>query len=942
MRPIKLTISAFGPYAGETVIELDKLGRNGLYLITGDTGAGKTTIFDAITFALYGEPSGSTRETSMLRSKYADDDTDTFVEMIFTYGTERYTIRRNPEYQRPKKRGEGFIKQAPDASLTKPDGSVIAGNRPVNEAVRVLLGIDRAQFTQIVMIAQGDFLKLLIASTDDRKAIFRRIFQTDAYQMLQNKLKDDAGELRDKYDDLKKSINQYISGTACAEEDVLQIELRKAQKGELPLVDTLHLLDTLIRQDEGKLTVAKEDLDKIDEELEKIIKELTLHEQQNKMREDLTKSINLLVEEKGKIPGFEEKHALANARKPEAEGFTGEIATLTEKLPRYDELEQLVKQIDENAKKFTAKKTRRQEFEGKLQKAKETLKNDKAELAALSDVAAKIAKLQGEIEVIKDRLGRVQNLKGQHSAYTGNLAKLANAQKTYRDARDAAQKAGAQYEAKNRSFLDAQAGILARGLSDGNPCPVCGSLSHPVLAVCPEEAPGEKEVNEAKKAADKAQTDSSNASAAAAKIKGETENQRSELAKNAQSLELGGFAGESDADAAGKLHADPAEKFSSDEFADLLMREIAKVKGRILEKERLLQSEKNREKRKAELDISVPDLDKKIEEANPKMANLINEITALETENKVLDANRDKLAAQLAFENKGAAEKYIRELSQKKKAIEDAIEKSKSALEGQTDLCKGLEAKINTLNGQLEDAKVIDAVQSTARRDELNAKNKARTDEILSISTRLNNNRGACGNIHKQQKDMISVEERWAWIKSLSETANGNLAGKEKVMLETYVQAFYFDRIIRRANMRLLSMSNMQYELIRSTNAGDKKSQSGLDLNVVDHYNATQRSVKTLSGGESFMASLSLALGLSDEIQSSSGGIRLDTMFVDEGFGSLDEDTLAQAMRVLNNLAESNLLIGIISHVSELKEKIERQVIVTKGKSGGSRVEIVC
>ena len=295
----------------------------------------------------------------------------------------------------------------------------------------------------------------------------------------------------------------------------------------------------------------------------------------------------------------------------------------------------------------------------------------------------------------------------------------------------------------------------------------------------------------------------------------------------------------------------------------------------------------------------------------------------------------------MAFGNKKAAQNHLDLLEKSKREILLAIDKSKEAVDNQKVLCKELESKVDLLKNQLKDAVEVDAESLIGMRDSLEDIKISCNRKILAINTRLNKNKEAVENILSQQKIMLDVEERMIWVKTLSDTANGTVSGKEKIMLEAFVQSFYFDRVIQRANLRFMVMSDGQYELVRNDKSTDLRSQGGLDLNVIDHYNASERSVKTLSGGESFMASLSLALGLSDEIQSSSGGIRLDTMFVDEGFGSLDDDALAQAMKVLHSLAESNLLIGIISHVSELKHKIEKQIVVTKGKGDGSQASII-
>ena len=297
MRPIKLTVSAFGPYAGRTVLDLDKLGANGLYLITGDTGAGKTTIFDAITYALYGEASGDNREPSMFRSKYAEADTPTEVELVFSYAEKTYTVKRNPEYDRPKSRGDGFTTQKAEAQLQYPDGRVVTKQRDVDNAIRDIMCINRSQFLQIAMIAQGDFLKLLLAPTEDRKKIFRQIFKTQLYQDLQDRLKRESGQLNDKCEAARSSIKQYIDGISCDENDVLSIEVEKAKSGILPTTDVIDLVDRLLSQDNDKKSVIEKSISDADKKLEIVNANLGKIEAKEKAQTALEKAQNDLAAE---------------------------------------------------------------------------------------------------------------------------------------------------------------------------------------------------------------------------------------------------------------------------------------------------------------------------------------------------------------------------------------------------------------------------------------------------------------------------------------------------------------------------------------------------------------------------------------------------------------------------------------------------------------------
>ena len=351
MRPIKLTVSAFGPYAGKTVLDLDKLGENGLYLITGDTGAGKTTIFDAITYALYGEASGDNREPSMFRSKYAEATTPTEVELVFSYAGKTYTVKRNPEYERPKSRGEGFTTQKAEVQLIYPDGRVVTKQRDVDNAIRDIMGINRSQFLQIAMIAQGDFLKLLLAPTEERKKIFRQIFKTQLYQDLQDRLKKESGQQNDKCDAAHNSIKQYIDGITCDENDVLSIEVEKAKNGLLPVKDVMDLIDRLLTQDRGKKTDIQKSISDADKALEIVNANLGKIEAKEQTQKALDQAQNSLTRENEASLALKAAFDIEKGKISEREQLAEEKARIEAEFPRYEALAVLEKQIknDENA-----------------------------------------------------------------------------------------------------------------------------------------------------------------------------------------------------------------------------------------------------------------------------------------------------------------------------------------------------------------------------------------------------------------------------------------------------------------------------------------------------------------------------------------------------------------------------------------------------------------
>lgn len=920
MRPIKLTMSAFGPYASKTVLELDKLGTSGLYLITGDTGAGKTTIFDAITFALYGEASGDNRESTMFRSKYASADTPTEVELTFIYAGKEYYIKRNPEYDRPKTRGEGFTTEKANAELHYPDGRVVTKLREVDRAVEEIMGIDRNQFTQIAMIAQGDFLKLLLASTDDRKKIFQKIFRTRCYYVLQERLKNESGKLGKEYETISASIRQYINGIVCDEDDVLSIKVKNAKAGMCSTEETLELLSTLIAND-------KEEEEKIDAEqknigksLEEITVTLTNHETWSKARKSLEKSKSDLGEALERLEILKTNFQSEEANKPKVEAIRNQIAAIEAEIPEYQELDAKIKEKD------TLQKTTDKLSED-LTKQKEKLESIKKELEVLSEerkTLEKADKEKSELEAKRqkeeDKRKAVKDISKELKALDKLEKQLKKDQEAYSELAEDVQQKDKEYQRLFKLYLDEQAGIIAETLADGVPCPVCGSTSHPIKAVKAENAPTKEQLDESKSIYEAAQKEAQNASEKAANTKGQKDEKR---------------------DAVLAMLGETFGDVTIDDADELIKSKMAEIAAVLEEVQNAIDEQQKKIDRRNEIDELLP-------KKNKERDDLINSISE---NDKTLSGNNatlislktriDELVEKLKYESEKKAKEVKKELQGEQKKLEDAYKAADDAVKSQNEKIAGYNAAIEEAKKTLADAKEIDEESIKAKQKELKSRNSEIDAEKKVINARKAANESAEKEIKAKSAEVLAVEAKWSWVKALSNTANGNISGKEKVMLETYIQMTYFDRIIARANTRFMVMSGGQYELKRRKEAENNRSQSGLELDVIDHYNGTERSVKTLSGGESFKASLSLALGLSDEIQSSAGGIKLDTMFVDEGFGSLDDESLDQAMRALQNLTEGNRLVGIISHVNELKERIDKQIVVTKEKSGGSKITII-
>ena len=920
MRPIKLTMSAFGPYASKTVLELDKLGTSGLYLITGDTGAGKTTIFDAITFALYGEASGDNRESTMFRSKYANADTPTEVELTFVYAGKEYYIKRNPEYERPKTRGEGFTTEKANAELHYPDGRVVTKLREVDRAVEEIMGIDRNQFTQIAMIAQGDFLKLLLASTDDRKRIFQKIFRTRCYYVLQERLKSESGKLGREYDNISASIRQYINGIVCDEDDVLSIKVRNAKSGMCSIEETLELLSTLIGNDKIEEEKLDEEQKGISKSLDEITVTLTNHKTWSKARKSLEKSNSDLSEAIETLEMLKTNLQSEEANKPKVEDIRNQIAAIEAELPEYQELDAKIKERD-TLQKGTDKLSK------KITEQKENLESLKKELEVLSGerkTLEKADKDKSELEAKKqkeeDKRKAVKEIAKELKALEKLEKQLKKDQEEYSGLSNTIQQKDKEYQRLFKLYLDEQAGIIAETLADGIPCPVCGSTTHPIKAVKSENAPTKEKLEESKTAYESAQVEARKASEKAAKAKGQADEKR-----NAVLAMLTEMFGNVTIDDAGGLIKDKIAEISAS--LENLQNDIAAQQDKI---DRRVEIDELLPKRKTEGE----DLSALISENEKTISGNGATITALKT-------RIEELAHKLKYESEKKAKCSKKNLQDEQKKLEDAYADAEKAVNLQNEKIAGFKAAIKEAENTLSDVKEIDEDSVKAKQKELKAQNSEIDKKKKVINARKSANESAEKEIRAKAADVLAVEAKWSWVKALSNTANGNISGKEKVMLETYIQMTYFDRIIARANTRFMVMSGGQYELKRRKEAENNRSQSGLELDVIDHYNGTERSVKTLSGGESFKASLSLALGLSDEIQSSAGGIKLDTMFVDEGFGSLDDESLDQAMRALQNLTEGNRLVGIISHVTELKERIDKQIVVTKEKTGGSNIKLL-
>lgn len=919
MRPLKLTMSAFGPYAETEVLDFELLGSSGLYLVTGDTGAGKTTIFDAITFALYGEASGNAREPAMLRSKYAAAKTPTEVELTFLYGGNTYTVKRNPEYLRPKERGDGFTKKAADACLTMPDGKVITKLKDVNTAIRQIVGLDREQFAQVSMIAQGDFLKLLLADTKERQSIFRSIFNTHLYVQLQNKLKEEANAVWVQWKDAGQSLRQYMAGIVCAEDSPHQEAAAAAKNGEVPASEVLALLDVLLEEDNRTLDALTVELAQTEQQAEQISALLVQSDTRNRVQRTLddcrTRHSAAAAQLETRKAALEAQQALL----PKQEELRSAISGIQLSLPDYDQLETLSARLNARENDLRRAQTACAAAGRTCETLSAELQQLEAERAGLESVATQQERVAAQLTQLGEQQARLRKLLSDISAFEEKTAKLAEAQHAYLTASEKAAALQQIYLQKNQAFLSEQAGIIASTLADGVPCPVCGSTSHPSPALLSDHAPTEVDVKAAKRTADTALQLAADASSAANEQKGKVSTAEAALLADIAAI-LGAY---SIAD---------SRNAAEDAMAAL------NTRLQLLHTER--QTLEQAQKRKDTLDSTIPAKESALADALKTAGAEKEQIASLTA---AIDALRTQLASlseKLRFDSKAAADAEISRLQGHLTQMQQSLQLAEANHARCDKELTALAAQTVQLSAQLEGMPQLDAVSLNDQKQQLSARKALLSGKIQDLRIGITLNTTARDHIRGKEQELKRIDEKMRWLRALSNTANGQIPGKEKIMLETYIQTTYFDRIIVRANVRLMKMTGGQYELKRRRTALNNQSQSGLELDVVDHYNGTERSVKTLSGGESFKASLALALGLSDEVQMSTG-IRLDTLFVDEGFGSLDPESLEQAYRTLAGLTEGNRLVGIISHVSELKEKIDRQILVTKAKTGGSHARII-
>ena len=934
MRPNKLVLSAFGPYASKVELDLSKLGENGVYLITGDTGAGKTTIFDAITFALFGKPSGDIRDVKTLRSEYANEEIETYVELDFIYHDEEYHIYRRPEYTYTHVQKNGEVKQrskATDAYFILPNGDRIVKPTEVTKQVEQLLGMKRDQFRQIAMIAQGSFLEILNADTKERGRLFEKVFMTSKYSVLMDRLNQMAKESSIALNDAKLRLQQIISDIRVPE--ILQEQYEQtlktfAMNDIQPVYD---LLDNIIIGAKKGIENLQKQKEQVQKQLQKSRKEET---EKTKQLQDLL-SLEKLLKEK---PVKEEKANLYTERlKTDGEKYRIQIdalkkeqAQIEHELPEYAGLTKLTAKLAEIKKQGSSvlKDLETKTILKKQLDADLTLKQKEAQI--LTDSELSLNKLFIKEEEIEKKISAFYHASMIQSNYQNAVDNLKEKTQFLQESTDRKAMLQKQYDDAQLSYFANQAGLLASRLIKGEPCPVCGSIEHPHPASYSDQLVTQEEINQYKKKADQVEKEYQVSSKACvdANLKMSTLQNELELVLKSvteQTIPLGNV------------------KTFIDEHTVQLKKEQKEISTRIKQ----LQQQS---KRYQELLKMIPKLQQKLTALAEEVSQ--SEITQakLSVEHEQIQKQVQETTAKLKYSSETEAKNRVailaKQILEYQQQIDQLANESKLAM----DELVYVSAQIDMLREKVDSS--IDEIP--LQKNQLGLLQaeienlQVQQEEILKSTHDTQMYESDAQDTKKKIKSESDAYQtklsRYSSLRELADVAMGNgRSSKEKITLQEYVQIAYLDRMIHKANERYLSMSNQQYQLVRSAGTKDKRSHEALDLDVIDFSNGSIRPVSSLSGGESFIASLALALGMSDEIQSQAGGIQIDTMFIDEGFGTLDQDSLNNAIQTLMKLSGENRLVGIISHVKELKERIHKGIIVTKDLHGshGSAAKVI-
>lgn len=993
MMPISLTLSAFGPYPDTITIDFESFQEDGLFLITGPTGSGKTMIFDAMIFALYGKTSGQIRQTDSLRCDHALNEIPTFVEFSFSLHQQNYTIKRNPKYYLEGKK----TPKQPSALLTLPDGKMVEGIKEVNQKMISLLGVDDQQFKQICMIAQGEFTKLIMASSDEREKVLRELFHSETYQKLEEKLKVHLKTYQDKYDlllnkrkDLMQELQvedhqEYLSkqtkliASQQKEYDDLKKDLdQKKQQLQLYRLQNQRLIQLKdLKQQFQDLKKQENDYQKLNKTVDTLKKAqetnylyISYIKQQKKLQtlklnqEDFLKQLKKLEKD------YQEKKVQADSlyykqqTKEKLQNQIQETKQLINQIYQYQNdyqnlqtLKQQYRMLDEEHKLFLKKK---EKFENGLQRDQERIQSEQ--------------QVQSKYELIKQQYVRLNEQKvkvHQLSDYYDQILKLnenkSDLQEEYTVVEKQVDHEKMQYNQMEKLYFRKQAGIFALQLKENQPCPICGSLHHPHPAQIEKEDITKEKLDQQAK---KVKQQEHRLQDILQKIL--LSNQKKEmLVKQTKQLsselniqeeiskEI--FIKELD-------HLSKDEKRMKKEYLELQdeLKYIQKLKKSVALSLKDMSTYESKELKQAQslenIQVQIHQLSGKLDdslrqyeigEVNKNYQQVQKEYRQLSLEIETIQQDYEKVKNKyLEIKTKISSlnqqiiqeQEIYDELDNKYHTALDAFINEEEFLNLKTQInqisilekkyqdylisLKSLNKQIISLENEVKDSTYVDLSSLSETIKEVNQQLREKNDDLEKLKIDYSLKEKMIKDIQKINQQLEKDEDTYQRYLDLYNLASGK--NNARVSIERYVLATYFENMLIYANVIMKQLSQGRYQLLRKDDAGKGRSQQGLELDVFDQESGNIRSIKTLSGGESFKAALSLALGLSRMVQDYAGGIELNTLFIDEGFGSLDSQSLDQAMNCLMELHHENKLIGIISHVSDLKDRIERQLVVER------------
>ncbi len=1042
MKPLRLTISAFGPYAQKQFIDFTTLTEQ-IFVISGPTGSGKTTVFDAISFALFGEASGSSRDRDSLRSDFAEPGTETFVELEFELRGKIYRIRRSPQQEQKKLRGEGYTIRNSDAELLMPDGTLITKIINVDERINQLLGINKSQFKQIVMLPQGEFRKLLESDSSDREVIFRKIFGTEHFAEIQRRLDEDRAGLEKSVHDLKTQIDTHIKHFDVGEDQTL-VEIRTAEN--INVGQFITCIEQMMQKDRSIIDEIKVELNETAKEQSLLQKEITkctevnkklfdteqtkqqyevLLSRQNELREKeeilqfarKALPINEVDEQCRKVEKtLEIKVAELELAKQELEKRKSEFTNTTESLNMYIGLEpenkknetQLallqkmipkVIQYDKGLKDLESVRVEYTKSTGELEKARkdlETNKNKESQqaenLKLLYTTEAECISLERQLSENKKLLMELDGIRKLIVACQEEISSLDNKRVEFASFEKEFSEFRSRLESMEDNYIQGQAGILAKTLTENTPCPVCGALDHPKPAEMPASIPTEEHISNKKSEFSKLSELRTEKSKGISELNGSVESKRQEILSRLNALDDN------------VIMADCIRLVESGGFETLLglinatgsslKEKTVELKTKYNTKKEFADRKSIFEKEHSETRARLKELEETVQTLTGQKSGIFEEITRLQAEAKAIEEelsedirSASKLKARIE-EQKSKINKYREQYEQFKKLHESSREavgnaekevavRVSSLEEGRKEIVRlqnllmekleyskfenyqqflnmkktqeeidALQTEINNYYQNLKSSQDLylrleeetkglekqDIIMLNANYSELEKKQQALQERHNIVFSRFNNNSKTIKQLTAALDKLKTLEDKYFIIGKLANVSKGN--NPQRITFERYVLAAYFDEIIIAANHRLTRMTGSRYYLKRKEEKGKGRAQQGLELEVFDNYTGKARHVKTLSGGEGFKASLSLALGLADVVQSYSGGISLDTLFVDEGFGSLDPESLDSAIECLTEIQKTGRLVGVISHVTEIKERIQSVLEVIPNKEG--------